>query len=197
MNESKTSPSSRGILNWIERVGNRLPDPVSLFVIGALTVVVLSQIADQLNWTVTKSVLMPVMEPVVDSGSGEPVTTLRGLPDGRVARGENDQPLVDPVLTAVEDPQTGKLKKERVDQQVTAVGLLTRDGMNWAISNMVKNFVNFPPLGVVLVGMLGIGVAEKTGAIGALLKAMMLITPQRLLTPSMVFIGVMSSMALE
>ena len=197
MNESKTSPSSRGILNWIERVGNRLPDPVSLFVIGALSVVVLSQIADQLNWTVTKSVLMPVMEPVVDSGSGEPVTTLRGLPDGRVARGENDQPLVDPVLTAIEDPQTGKLKKERVDQQVTAVGLLTRDGMNWAISNMVKNFVNFPPLGVVLVGMLGIGVAEKTGAIGALLKAMMLITPQRLLTPSMVFIGVMSSMALD
>ena len=56
MNESKTSPSSRGILNWIERVGNRLPDPVSLFVIGALSVVVLSQIADQLNWTVTKSV---------------------------------------------------------------------------------------------------------------------------------------------
>ena len=102
-----------------------------------------------------------------------------------------------PVVTPVEDPETGKARQVRIQQDVTATGLLTRDGLNWAISNMVKNFVNFPPLGVVLVGMLGIGVAEKTGAIGTSLKAMMLITPQRLLTPSMVLVGVLSSMALD
>jgi aminobenzoyl-glutamate transport protein len=145
-----------GILDWIERVGNKLPDPVTLFVIGAVVVVVLSQVAAVLDWTVTKTVTAPV-----------------------------------------ENPQSGEAQQVRQEVDVHAVGLLTRDGLNWAISKMVENFVRFPPLGIVLVGMLGIGVAEKTGAIGALLKALMLITPGRLLTPAMVFIGVMSSMALD
>jgi len=62
---------------------------------------------------------------------------------------------------------------------------------------MVDNFINFPPLGIVLVAMLGIGVAERSGLIGALLKMFMLITPRKLLTPAMVFIGVMSSLATD
>jgi len=62
---------------------------------------------------------------------------------------------------------------------------------------MVDNFMAFPPLGVVLVGMLGIGVAERTGLIGALLKAFMLVVPGMLLTPAMIFIGIMSSMAMD
>ena len=48
-----------------------------------------------------------------------------------------------------------------------ANNILTRDGLFWAISSMVKNFINFAPLGIVLVGMLGIGIAERTGFIGS------------------------------
>ena len=77
---------NRGILNWIERVGNRLPDPVSLFILGAVAVVILSQIADTLDWTVTKTVLAPVMEPVIDSGTGEPVMTLQMQTGGTILR---------------------------------------------------------------------------------------------------------------
>jgi aminobenzoyl-glutamate transport protein len=184
-------------LDWIERIGNKLPDPVTLFVIGALLVVVVSQVADVLDWTVTKTVTAPVSEPVVDSGTGQPVTILQAAPDGSIPRDEaTGEPLRQPVTTHVDNPETGKARRTRQEVDVRAVGLLTRDGLNWAISKMVENFVRFPPLGIVLVGMLGIGVAEKTGAIGALLKALMLVTPGRLLTPAMVFIGVMSSMAL-
>jgi aminobenzoyl-glutamate transport protein len=157
---TKRDGSGKGVLDWIERIGNMLPDPVTLFVIGAGLVVVLSQVADSLDWTVTKTVTQPV-------------------------------------TTGTEIAEADGLSMQRVEVEVRAVGLLTRDSFYWAIKSMVDNFVQFPPLGIVLVGMLGIGVAEKTGAIGTLLKAFMLITPQRLLTPSMVFIGVMSSMALD
>ncbi|MDB5386541.1 MAG: aminobenzoyl-glutamate transporter AbgT family, partial [Planctomycetaceae bacterium] len=51
------------------------------------------------------------------------------------------------------------------------------------LANMVKNFVEFPPLGVVLVALLGVGVAEHTGFINALIKTLMSITPRKFLTP--------------
>ena len=54
-----------------------------------------------------------------------------------------------------------------------AKNILTRDGLFWAVSSIVDNFINFAPLGIVLVGMLGIGIAERTGFIGAALKAML------------------------
>lgn len=155
---------SARILDAIERGGNALPDPVTLFLIGAIFVLIISQIGDWMNWTVQK-----------------PTTT--------------------EVVVHVEDPETGEMveqvRQEPGTEPIEARGLLTRDGSFWTLRTMVDNFMAFPPLGVVLVAMLGIGVAEKTGAIGALLKLMMAITPMMLLTPAMVFIGVMSSMAAD
>mgnify|MGYP001042896806 CR=1 FL=1 len=87
------------------------------------------------------------------------------------------------------DPETGVPVVER------ATNLLQADEIFWALNSMVDNFMGFAPLGIVLVGMLGVGVAERTGLIGALLKVFMLITPIKLLTPATVFIGVMSSAA--
>ena len=149
--------ASGGFLDAIERVGNRLPDPATLFLIGGLFIIVLSDIAARGQWTVVQR----LPEQVV-------------LRDGSVG---------------VEWRETGTT--------FTSTSLLTRDGLFWVVGNMVENFMRFPPLGVVLVGMLGIGVAERTGMIGALLKAFMLAVPGRLLTPAMVFIGIMSSMTLD
>jgi len=152
------------ILDGIERAGNALPDPVTLFLMGAIAVLIISQIGEWMEWSVEK-----------------PTTT--------------------EVQVQVEDPETGEMvtetRQERGTETIEARGLLTADGAFWTLRTMVDNFMQFPPLGVVLVAMLGIGVAEKTGAIGALLKLLMLITPQMLLTPAMVFIGVMSSMAAD
>ena len=151
------SPGNGGFLDSIERIGNRLPDPITLFLIGALLIVVLSDIAFQGEWAVTQRL---------------------------------------PVHTIANDDSSGMLWQE-TGKVFTATSLLTRDGLFWVVGNMVDNFMRFPPLGVVLVGMLGIGVAERTGMIGALLKAFMLTIPDRLLTPAMVFIGIMSSMTLD
>jgi aminobenzoyl-glutamate transport protein len=75
--------------------------------------------------------------------------------------------------------------------------LLTSEGLFWLLSKLVENFMNFAPLGVVLVGMLGIGVAERVGLLGAVLKAFMMVVPGRLLTPAMVFLGIMSSLGID
>lgn len=143
----------RGVLDLIEFIGNKLPDPAIIFVLGAALVIVLSAVGAWLGWQVDE--LRPVIG--VDA-SGARTMTLE--PTGGVI-----QPM----------------------------SLLSPDGLYWMISTMVSNFINFPPLGIVLVGMLGIGVAERTGMIAATLKAMMLVTPMALLTPMMVFLGVMSS----
>lgn len=63
------------------------------------------------------------------------------------------------------------------------------------LTRMVKIFTDFPPLGVVLVAMLGVGVAEHTGFIGALLKGLLALTPRRLLTPALLLVAVLSHSA--
>ncbi|MCZ6465544.1 MAG: AbgT family transporter [Proteobacteria bacterium] len=150
------SARSPGWLDRIERVGNALPDPTTLFLIGALAVMALSQVAVNLEWSVDKTVSQQVT-----------------------------------------DEATGATTRELVQVPVRPVSLLTADGVYWALKSMVRNFVEFPPLGVVLVGMLGIGVAERSGLIGAFLKTVMLAVPNALLTPTMVFVGVLSSVGLD
>ncbi|MCA9310986.1 MAG: AbgT family transporter [Phycisphaerales bacterium] len=196
------------ILNLIERIGNLLPDPTALFIGGAVVVVLLSALGSSWGWTVEKPVSHPVTEEVVDSVTGKPVTIRTYSLVGRVQKLDMEKvtdesgvtvtrPRETVVKTARVNPETGGLLVEPTTEKVVVKSLLSRDGIYWAFSTMVHNFTDFHPLGVVLVAMLGIGVAEKTGCIGAFLKALMLITPGRLLTPAMVFIGVMSSMAAD
>ena len=65
------------------------------------------------------------------------------------------------------------------------------------LANMVNVFVNFPPLGIVLVALLGVGVAEYVGFIGAGLKALLNITPGRLLTPMLILVACLSHTATD
>jgi aminobenzoyl-glutamate transport protein len=200
----------KGVLDAIEWLGNKLPDPATLFLLGALLVMALSWVGHTQGWTVEKPVVVPVTEPVLNA-RGEPVTINTFEPAGRSNRlvtttddGGNTIPADVPVTSAQyrvieqDDGTTAAvLRTQESTETVVPRNLVSRDGVNWIFQNMVGNFTGFHPLGVVLVAMLGIGVAEKTGAIGALLRVMMLFTPMRMLTPAMVFIGVMSSMAAD
>lgn len=159
MHDTDTPPPSsrRGLLDIVEWIGNKLPDPALLFLIGAVIVMLASQIAVWSNWEVQPQVAVQKV-----NEAGETVI-------GFEAQG---------------DPLTPR-------------SLLTADGLYWCLESMVDNFMGFAPLGIVLVGMLGIGVAEKTGMIGAMLKAFMKVVPTALLTPTMLFLGIMSSMGLD
>ena len=64
-------------------------------------------------------------------------------------------------------------------------------------ADLVKTFVNFHPLGVVLVAMLGIGVAEHTGFINAGLRGLLAVTSRKLLTPMLIAVGILSHTAVD
>jgi aminobenzoyl-glutamate transport protein len=69
---------------------------------------------------------------------------------------------------------------------------LTGEALAGFLSKMVKTFTDFPPMGVVLVALLGVGVAEHTGFVNAGLKALMNVTPRKLLTPMMLLVAILS-----
>lgn len=75
--------------------------------------------------------------------------------------------------------------------------LLNADGIRWIYTNIVYNFVNFPPLGYVLAVMIGIGVAEGSGLFNSMIRALVLNAPPRLITGAIVFAGVISHLASE
>ena len=142
----RSHASSPGLLGVIEQLGNRLPDPATLFLLGTLVVMGLSQLAVTRGWEVEKTVLK----------QGRPM----------------------PVRVAAES-------------------LLSSDGIHWLVSHLVTNFRDFPPLAIVLVGMLGIGLAERSGFLPVLLRASLARVPSRLLTPLVIFAGVNSSLAVD
>lgn len=80
----------------------------------------------------------------------------------------------------------------RSKQPIQIVSQLTAPSLVSFLANMVKTFVEFPPLGLVLVSMLGVGVAEHTGFIPAALKSLLRLTPRRMLTPMLLLVGILS-----
>lgn len=75
--------------------------------------------------------------------------------------------------------------------------LLSGDGIRWIYTNIVKNFVSFPPLGLVLAVMIGLGVSEGSGLFTVMLKALVLNAPKKLITAALVFTGILSHLASE
>lgn len=142
MSASTHSAPPRGVLDRfldiVERIGNRLPDQITIFVGLAVLTLVVSWIASAADLT--------VMHPT----RHEPVKVLN---------------------------------------------LLSRDGLQWIFGSVVRNFVNFAPLGTVLVAMIGIGVAERVGLFAALLKALVTVVPRTMITPTVIFAGVLSNIA--
>lgn len=78
---------------------------------------------------------------------------------------------------------------------IKVINLLNPEGIRKIFTEMTKNFANFPPFAVVLVCMLGIGVAEKSGLISVTLRKFVTFVPSWLLPATLVFAGVMSNVA--
>lgn len=85
----------------------------------------------------------------------------------------------------------------RTDTPLLVINQLTGSSFTAFLSVMVSNFVGFAPVGVVLVAMLGIGVAEHSGFINTLLRSMMAVTPKILLTPMVILVGIVSHSAVD
>ena len=82
-------------------------------------------------------------------------------------------------------------------ETILPVSLLSIAGLHRILTEMVTNFTAFAPLGTVLVSMLGIGIAERSGLIGSALRLLVLSAPRSLLTFVIVFAGILSNTASE
>lgn len=124
------------ILNWIERVGNRLPEPFILFVLLTLLVGVVSTIMAAAGVTV--------------SIPGE-------------------------------------------DEATPIQGAFTGAGLQFLFTGLATNFIEFPPLQTVVTIMLGVGLAERTGLLSALIRLAFRRAPRWLLPYALGFVGVSGS----
>ena len=153
-NRPMSDRSRASLLDAIERLGNKLPEPPILFCWLALFVVAGSAIGAALGWSVQP------LKPVAVEGPA-------GIGIELVASGAAIEPR----------------------------SLLTPEGLYFMFSSMLRNFAAMPALPLVFASMLGIGLAEKFGFFSALMRQLAFVTPARLLTPVIVFIGANSSIA--
>lgn len=127
-------------LDRIEGVGNRLPDPITLFALFAVAVILVSWLTARFGVS------------AVHPGTGD---------------------------------------------TISVVNLLSASGIRRMLTEMVRNFTAFPPLGLVIVVIVGIGVTERSGLVAAALRRLVSAVPRPFLTAALVFGGVMSSMAVD
>lgn len=122
-------------LDWLERTGNRMPDPATYFLVAL------------------------------------------GLTIGLSA-------WLAPVRFSEIDPRTG--------QGLVVHSQLTGPALATFLSRLVTSYTSFAPLGLVMVMVLGVGVAEESGLIGVALQSVLKVTPVALLTPALALAGVLS-----
>lgn len=101
------------------------------------------------------------------------------------------------VLSAILSPIAFTEIDPRSQQPIQVQNLLSGAALAAWLANMVNVFVTFPPLGVVLVALLGVGVAESVGFLNAGLKWMLNLTPKALLTPMLVLVACLSHTATD
>ncbi len=82
-------------------------------------------------------------------------------------------------------------------EELSVNNLLTGAALANFLATMVGTFTGFAPLGIVLVAMLGVGVAENSGWIDAGLKKLLNSTPKMLITPMLILIGIVSHTAAD
>ncbi len=131
----KKRPLSMRALDTIEKIGNSLPHPATIFAIMAFMVVVVSLIGSKLAWTAV-----------------HPTT----------------------------------------NEEISVFNMVSVEGFRYMFVNITENFIRFPPLGIVLVAMVGIGVADGSGLIEAMLKHTVLRAPRRIVTATVVAAGILS-----
>ncbi|CAM3759035.1 AbgT family transporter [Parendozoicomonas haliclonae] len=99
------------------------------------------------------------------------------------------------VVSWVLSMMTFDMINPRTGEAIVISNLLSGSYLAGFLASLVKTFISFPPLGVVLIAILGVGVAEESGYINTALKKMLNLTPAKFITPVVVLIGAISSIA--
>lgn len=174
---SGAPPAPRGrverMLDVVERVGNKVPHPAMLFLALCATVIVLSQLLHWAGVSVEYEVAKPpalALEEQYVGGSVLPVEVLPAEPA---------------------DADEYEIVRETAEIN----GLLTVDGVRFLFTSFVGNFMGFTAMGIILIVMIGVGLAEASGLIAALIRKLVAVSSVGALTYIIAGLGVVSSIA--
>lgn len=150
------TPLMQRILGAIERGGNKMPNPAILFVWLCVIVIVLSALLAWADIKATYQVVEPPPVPVEEVVQGGSTQPSGGLPDASVQEGDYT-----------------------VRQETATIqSLLSADGVRFLFTSFVANFRNFAAVAIILVVMIGVGLAEAAGLIGALIRKLVSVSSE-------------------
>lgn len=171
--EEKKDGGGSKVLDFIARTGDKVPHPAIIFLVLCLFVIVLSHVLYLFGVSVTSEIAEPppvAGEPVYPGGSQYPGVE---YPPGSGAHPDYE------------------IQTETISVQ----SLLTGDGLRFLFTSPVANFNGFGVVGVILVAMVGVGIAEQAGLIGALIRKLVAVAPEVTITYILVLLGLVSSIA--
>ena len=174
--EQPDAPKVGGLqrmLDVIERVGNKVPHPAILFLALCIGVIILSQLLAWAGVGATYQVVAPDPQQIHAIGIG-----------GSALPGE-----------AMPAQPPGPHDYHVITETVKIQGLLTVDGIRYLFTSFVPNFMGFTAMGIILIVMIGVGVAERSGLIAALIRKLVAASSPAALTYIIVFLGIVSSIA--
>jgi aminobenzoyl-glutamate transport protein len=93
------------------------------------------------------------------------------------------------------DPEEAIPEYEVRTETIEVESLLSGDGIRYIFTTAVQNFNDFGVVAVILVAMIGVGVAEEAGLIAALIRKMVQVAPAGAITFIIVLLGGISSVA--
>ena len=154
-------------LEVIENIGNKVPHPAIIFFGLCVLVIVLSAILALFDVSVTYEVA------------------------------EGPEGITDEIEGGTQYPDTLPDPDEvAIRTETTAIqSLLSVDGIRFLFTSLVSNFSSFSVVAVILVAMIGVGVAEEAGLMGALIRKLVKVAPAWAITWIVVFVGMLSSVA--
>ncbi len=160
------------LLNGVEKVGNKVPHPVMMFLYLILGVIVLSAVLSLMGVSVTEEIAVPV-----------PVPAVVDLYEDSAVPGYNT-PLM---------PYDEEFEIQTVTIPIRS--LLSVEGIRFIFTSFVPNFSGFAVIGITFIALMGAGVAEEAGLMNALIRKLVAVAPAGALSFIIIFVGVLSSVA--
>jgi len=156
------------VLDVVEKVGNKVPHPAVIFLVLIALIVVLSHVFYM---------------------AGVSVTTKEILPE------QHDTP--EKSLDAY--PYSADLSKPHEPKETTikVQSLLATEGIRFMYVSLIPSFMSFTGLGLIIVAMIGVGVAEEAGLVSALIRKLVIVSPRWALAYILAFVGILSSIAAD
>lgn len=172
----EASGFSKRFLDGIEKLGNKVPNPVVMFLYLIAGVAVLSALLSWANISVTEEVARPV-----------PTAEFRDVSDAL-----GGSVVAYDVVLQEEVTVPDYLIEEETFEVRSLLGI---DGIRYIFSNFVNNFAGFAVVAVTLIAMAGVGVAERAGMMSALIRRLVAVAPKGAIAFILILVGVLSSVA--